>query len=149
MLKLAPAVLIVALLAGCGSSSSPGLNDPDVAIQIASGFPALRAGVDVPMTFNVYVLNRSSEPITVEQMRIESTGMVSFSVRSRTEYFQETIAPGQAAKLTIMALARAVSTRAAANEPLMVRITANFGSELGRFQRIYIRDAGGSMEGPR
>ena len=57
------ALIALVMLPACGSSSGPKLIEPDVAVRIAGGFPALRAGVDVPMSFDIYVRNNSAELI--------------------------------------------------------------------------------------
>jgi hypothetical protein len=147
--RFGPAVIIALLtLFGC-SSSTPSLIEPDVAVRVAGGFPAMRAGVDVPMTFDIYVRNNSAEPMTILQARLESWGTVSYSVRSRLEYFQETIPPGQTAKVTMSGTARANSTRSASAERLTVRLQIMFESPYGRRQKVYFRETGGSIEGPQ
>ena len=141
-------VIALVMLSSCGSSG-PKLIEPDVAVRVAGGFPALRAGVEVPMSFDIYVRNNSAEPLKIIQARLESWGTVSYEVRSRLEYFQEEIAPGQTGMVTMPAMARASSTRAAGAERLTVRLSIMLGTPYGNKQKVYFREAGGSMEGPK
>jgi hypothetical protein len=109
----------------------------------------MRAGIDVPLSFDVYLKNRSAEPISIEQVRLESYGMVSYTVRSRTERFRKTVAPGETEKVPLFATARIVSRQAAGAEPLTVRVFITLGTPYGRITRIFMRDAGGTVTGPR
>ena len=140
-------VLSLLLIAGC--SRTPALKSPDLVVRLAGGFPAFRSGMEVPLNFDIYIRNNSSEPISLEQIRLESYSSMSFAINMRTTYFKQTIAPGESTKVPVFATARILSSRTARSEPMTVRVTANFNSPVGRFQRVYIRDTGSSVEGPR
>jgi hypothetical protein len=136
-------------LTACGSTAG----DPGVPLTInvrhVSGMPPMRAGVTVPIYFEVDVTNQSSEAITLERLQLASFGGASYQISSRTEYFNETVPPAETRTVNVSASARVLSVRTASDEPITIRATVDLASPGGRFRRVVVQRLGSGLGVPR
>lgn len=139
--------LLALVLASC--SSAPRLIDPEIFVRAVGGTPPLRSGMSYAMTFEVIVTNRSSEPITLERVQLQTTSSFSYDIRSRTEMYRELIQPGETKAVAVYANAYVNSARTAESEPITLRVSAFFNSPLGRFRRIVTRNLASGIGDPR
>lgn len=150
--KLAVASLICSMfLAACGSSSQDpvGLIPPDIDIRHVGGIPPMRSGSTVPIYFEVDVTNQSSEPITIDRLRLSSTSGGSYDIFSREEFYNVEVSPGGTETVRVAATARVFSVRTSSVEPITIRGIVHFESPGGRFRRIVIQQLGGGLGVPR
>lgn len=109
---------------------------PEVEIRQAAPL-FFGSGTTAPVSFDIAVANRGSEPLIVRRIRVESPGMVQYGVYPREEIYRETIPPGQTKTLALNATAWASQSRLQPSEPLSLRAMIDFESEGKHFREIY------------
>lgn len=132
------------LAAACASSKK------DVAIlKPEIDLVQLQAPVDVgyatgptQIQFGARIANRSSEPITLRRIEIQSIGSGSYILRKEFFPFNEKIAPDQFTTVTFWAHGYGIATdrgRTPSAEPVNVRSILYFESPVGSFHQIVTR----------
>ena len=138
MRKSAISLVVVALLAGCGSSQPFSASGGRAGVGVMLAGPVFfGSGNTAPANLDVIVENRSALPIVVRNVRIESSGMAQWGIYPIARTFRETVNPGEARAFPIFATAVARSARYTPNEPLSVRAIVQFDSEENRFQEVF------------
>jgi hypothetical protein len=72
-----------------------------------------------PATIEVSVTNRAAVPIQLRRVELDSPGMGQWGILRRTEYFNDTIGPGETRTRAIVVTA--VTTTRRPSEPLQIR----------------------------
>jgi hypothetical protein len=97
---------------------------------------------DIEVQYGIRIANRSSEPITLRNIQIQSVGFGGpYRLRPATYYFHREIKPEQYEDVTFWAKAVAAGDAFApeANAPVTVRATAFFESPAGGFRRVFTK----------
>jgi hypothetical protein len=151
MPRYAPMLLILFAVLFPSCSSANQQDGPPLTINVrhVGGMPPMRAGVTVPIYFEVDVTNHSSEPVTLERLQLASVGGASYQIGSRTELFRETIPPAETRTVNVPASARVLSARTSGDEPITIRATVHFDAPSGAFRRIVIERLGSGLGFPR
>lgn len=109
---------------------------------------------DFEVQYGLRIANRSSEPITLRRVQLQTVGLGGpYRLQARSYEFQREVKPEQFEDVTFWA--KAVSTGDAfandANAPVNVRATAYFDSPAGGFRRVFtaMLDQRGRLGGPR
>jgi hypothetical protein len=142
-------LLSALFVASCGSASQDAGPPLSINVRHVGGMPPMRAGVTVPIYFEVDVTNHSSEPVTIERLQLASVGGASYQIGSRTELFRETVPPAETRTVNIPASAFVRSTRTSGDEPITIRATVHFDAPSGAFRRIVIQRLGSGLGFPR
>lgn len=133
-------LLAIAALA-CASSGPKygnrptGIERPDVAIGMVTS-PFFGSGTTAPVPLDVEITNRSSVPLTVRRVRVESTGMAEYALYPSERLFKESVPPGQSKIFNINATAYTNVARLTPVEPISLRTTVDFETGEVRFHEI-------------
>lgn len=148
MKRLALLLASAALLA-CSSSPSAGSKENVRIIRPEIQFLQLVGPADlnypqgqIEVQYGVRVANRSSEPITLRQIRVEPVGGGGpYTIRRATYYFNQQVAPEHFADVTFWAKATARGDAYAsdATAPVTVRAIAYFEAPTGGFREVVMR----------
>lgn len=94
---------------------------------------------DFEVQYALRVTNRSAEPVTLEQIRVEPVGRGGpYAVQADTYYMRRPIAPGEKTEVTFWAHAESTGDRHSidATAPVTVRAIAFFQSGAGDFREV-------------
>ncbi len=144
------------LLAACAHSKNDvEILKPEISlVQLNAPVDSGYATGPTQVQFGARIANRSSEPITLRRIEMQSVGTGSYQLRREQFSFNEKIEPGQFGTVTFWVHAYAYPTgrdRRPSAEPVTVRGILYFESPAGSFHQIvsrYIDQFPGS-EGPR
>jgi hypothetical protein len=125
------------------SSSNPNIIRPEVNLYQLVGPADLNypAGA-IEVQFALRVVNKSGEPITLQQIQMIPMGLGGpYRVAQRTYYFNQSIAPNGTKEVPFWARALAEGDAYAtdANAPVSLRAIAHFSSPAGSFQQILMK----------
>src|SRR4028118_563310 len=102
MRRLVSFLFLLTVAAGCAStqSSRPAtIRQPDIAARLVH--PLHFGGLNTaPATIEVNIATRSTVPLMVRRIEIESPGMTQYSLDRGIRDFRETIPPGESRALT-------------------------------------------------
>ncbi len=109
---------------------------------------------DFEVQYGLRIANRSSEPITLRRIQLQTVGLGGpYRLQSRAYEFQREVKPEEFEDVTFWA--KAVSTGDSfsndATAPINVRVTVYFDSPAGNFRRVFtsMLDQRGTLGGPR
>ena len=151
MKYLAAVAATVALIA-CSSGPKATLVRPDIEFVQLSG-PAdqnYRPG-RIEVQYGLRIANRSSEPITLRQIQIQTTGAGGpYRLERATYYFDREVKPDSYEDVTFWARAFASGDAFAidAQAPVTIRAAAYFDAESGNFRQVFtkiLNQSGGSV----
>jgi hypothetical protein len=137
----APLLLIVFFLA-CSSTQHPAnLLEPEFRIRQVGGQAQVARHMQgaIAVNLEMEIINRSSEPLTVERIQVESMGAGAYTIPSTSRPFEKVIPPDRIEVFDLWAPANAENTILGANGPVTVRSVVTYRSPLGKFQKIYVR----------
>jgi hypothetical protein len=142
-MRNAASLLFALAVVSCSSSSTPKANiiQPEVDLVQVVGPAELNypnGGAD--LRFDVEIANRSGEPITLKRVELASMGPGAYTLRRDFKIFNETIAPGRTATVTVWAKALLRGGTISEQEPVRVRGVLHFDSPVGPFHSIVIRE---------
>ena len=143
MKRLPLLLLAVAALACSSGSQRANIIRPEIDIRqlVGPSDLAYPRGI-MEIQYEVRVANRSSEPITLRRIDVQSVGTGAYYLRREFFPFNEVIQPDQFKTVTfwVKGFARGRVAGAGANEPVTVRGIASFESPVGEFSQIFQRD---------
>ena len=101
--------------------------------------------------YGFQITNRSTEPLTLRRIKIETVGGGGYALRPEDRAYDRRIGAGEVGQATIQARAYFNTTGAgtASNEPVLVRATLYFESPQGSFRQIVMRNISQFSQGPR
>lgn len=102
------------------------------------GIAARNMTGNLPVRFEIEVRNPSREPIQLDRIQVETMGLGAYSISPQSKPFTLMIGSNRAALVEMWAPAVASETILGVNGPVTLRLTANFSSEFGKFQRIVV-----------
>lgn len=144
-MKRLPLLLLVLAAVACssGKSQRAEIIRPEIDIRqlVGPSDLAYPRGI-MEIQYEVRVANRSSEPITLRRIDVQSVGTGAYTLRREFFPFNEVIQPDQYKTVTfwVKAWARGRVAGAGSNEPVTVRGIASFESPVGEFNQIFQRD---------
>jgi hypothetical protein len=135
------AVCALLLLAACSSATYPVMPPPEVEIVQLYGpsdLPYARGSSSVEAQYGIQITNRSSDPVTLTHVSLQSVGGGTIAMRREDRGFNNTIEPGQTGQAVMNARVYFTSdvSGSPTREPLTVRATLSFKSPKGSFTRI-------------
>lgn len=149
MIRTAIAALVLAsFLSSCNSLSPPSLlegdapettTDFDVVVTQLNN-PPVQSARSIDVKFEVAVTNRTSEPVTVEHISLESLGAGQYSVPFRSRPFHRSVAPGVEEKFEFWTATRVGDSIVATTGPLMLRTTLTVTTPGGKRTEAFIRN---------
>ncbi|MFL6248681.1 MAG: hypothetical protein ACJ74H_21840 [Thermoanaerobaculia bacterium] len=128
--------LVVVLAIACGSTGSSrpaNISAPELRAGIA-GTVFFGSGTSAPVTIDVAVTNTATVPIVLRRLEVDSPGMASYGLIRTARTMRETLAPGETK--TVSVFATAVTTVRNPNEPLNIRVIADFENGKDRWREI-------------
>jgi hypothetical protein len=127
-------VSIVAVACASGGSSRPAaIAAPEIEAGLV-GTVFFGSGNSAPANVDVIVTNRANVPIVLRRVDIDSPGMASYGLIRTSREVRETIAPGETKRVTVFATA--VTTVRNPNEPLTIRVVAEFEAGTDRWREV-------------
>jgi hypothetical protein len=114
-------------------------SDFDVVVTQLNNPPVQRAPA-IDVKFEVAVLNRTTEPVTVEHISLESLGAGEYSVPFRSRPFHRSVAPGVEEKFEFWASTRVGDPIVGTTGPLMLRTTLTVTTPGGKRTEAFIRN---------
>ena len=101
--------------------------------------------------YGFQITNRSTEPLTLRRIKIETVGGGGYALRPEDRSYEQRIGAGEVAQATIQARAyfRTTGAGTASNEPVLIRATLYFDSAEGSFRQIVMRNISQFSQGPR
>jgi len=147
MIRTALTGLALALfLLSCTSSSTlfegdapETTSDFDVALTQLNN-PPIQSARSIDVKFEVAVANRTSEPVTVEHISLESLGAGDYSVPFRSRPIHRSVAPGAEEKFEFWAATRVGDRIVGTTGPLMLRTTLTLTTPGGKRTEAFIRN---------
>jgi hypothetical protein len=123
------------LAAACGTANrSP--RAADVTVRPLAT-PFFGSALEAPVDFEVAITNRSKEPLRIRTIRVSSTGMTQYAIRSRERLLNEPIAPGETKEVIVPAMALTSRSRLTATEPLSLRVNVGYEANGRQFRELY------------
>jgi len=138
----APLLLTVLILACSSATQHPAdLIEPEFRIRQVGGQAQVARHMQgaIAVNLEMEIINRSSEPLTVERIQVESMGAGAYTIPSTSRPFEKVIPPERIEVFDLWAPANAENTILGANGPVTVRSVVTYRSPLGKFQKIYVR----------
>lgn len=113
---------------------------PEFVVRQSSGVGVAARNMtgNLPIRFEIEVRNPSGEPIQLDRIQVETMGLGAYSISPQSKPFTLTIGSNRAALVEMWAPAVASDTILGLNGPVTLRLTANFSSEFGKFQRVVV-----------
>lgn len=146
--------LLAALLfltVSCASNRQPvaQLIEPDFVVRQTSTMPNAARHVTgaIPVSYEVDVINKSEETLTLEQIRLETVGAGAYVLPQTSRPFDREIKPQHVATVKMELTASAQNTIQGSNGPVTVRGTAYFKSPYGKFQKTFLQQLNDGMRG--
>jgi len=141
MRKVLAASLLLLASAACSSqSANAGANliKPEVQIVQTSGVPAVARFEQgaLRVQYALRVTNPSGEPITLKRVTLQSQSEGAYHVGPASQAYDVIIAPGGYQEVQMSADAQTGQSLVGANGPVMLRVTTEFDSPVGKFQQI-------------
>lgn len=97
---------------------------------------------DIEVQYGIRIANRSSEPITLRHIQVQSVGLGGpYRLQPATYYFRREVKAEQFEDVTFWAKAVATGDAFApdANAPITIRATAFFEAPSGGFRRVFTK----------
>ena len=113
---------------------------PDLDARLANRL-LFGSGYEAPATIEVSITNRAQVPIAVRRVEVDAPGMRQYTIRRANRVFNQTIPPGETKVLTLFTSATANTDDARANidEPLLLRVMADFEAEGASWREVLMR----------
>jgi len=127
-------------LAGIGVAGEKAkLIEPEIAIVQVGGLPQYtNPGVPVTVEYEIHVANRSSEPITLTRVNLQSVSPVtSYALRNESRPFDVTIEPESTTVVTYKALVETRGGMVGAQTPVNIKGVAYFDADTGGFAKAF------------
>jgi hypothetical protein len=99
------------------------------------------------VNLEVDVINRSSEPITLQQITLETVGLGAYNLSSTSRPFDTTIEPGHVETVKLLLTGQAQGTIQGANGQVTMRGIGYFDTEFGKFQKVFLQQLNDGMRG--
>lgn len=150
-----PSFLLSALLMiGCSNSSVPSnvsVIPPELQIRQVGGtaFAARHEQGNIPLRFEIDILNKTAEPITLERIEMQSLGEGAYTLNNVSKPFDRRLDPDRVETVELFAPAYVNKTILGGNGPVTLRATAYFKSSLGSFRQVYIQQVNDRMTPPK
>jgi len=152
---MTPFLLLLALMIGaCSSSSVPSnvsMIPPELQIRQVGGtaYAARHEQGNIPMRFEIDILNKTAEPITLERIEMQSLGEGAYTLANISKPFDKRLNPDRVETVELFAPAYVNKTILGGNGPVTLRATAYFKSSLGTFRQVYIQQVNEKMTPPK
>lgn len=130
------AVLVVLLVAGCGSTGATrpaSIARPDIRTEPV-GNVFFGSSSSAPVTLEVTIRNNATTAITARHIDISAPGMQTYTIRPVRRIVREVIAPGDTRTITLFSTAH-TSVRDPI-EPLTLRTNISFEAEGTQWHEI-------------
>jgi hypothetical protein len=131
-----PAVLALAVLAACASTSAT----PEVSValaQVSGSRDMFFFAGPVNVEYEVTVTNPTNEPVTLRRLDLKTVGAGAYTLRTPSQPLQVTVRPGMVSVVRVSANAISRGGNANSAEPVTVRGTAYFDAPSGAFTRVF------------
>jgi hypothetical protein len=139
----ASSVLVALVLTACSSSSGAGNTYVKPLIQLVqtSNVPVAARHTDGPLTIHyaMRVENRAGEPLTLQQVTVQSVSEGAYYVAPTSKPYDIAIAPGAKEDVEFWVSAQPAGSIVGANGPVTLRVTCIFDSPAGKFQQIVMQ----------
>ena len=147
-------LLSAVILIGCSSSSVPSdvsVIPPELQIRQVGGtaFAARHEQGNIPLRFEIDILNKTAEPITLERIEMQSLGEGAYTLNNISKPFDRRLDPDRVETVELFAPAYVNKTILGGNGPVTLRATAYFKSSLGSFRKVYIQQVNDRMTPPK
>ena len=132
--------LTILAVAGVGLAGDKAkIIEPEIAIVQVGGLPEYsNPGGPVTVEYEIYVQNRSSEPITLTRVNLQSVSPVtSYALRNESRPYDVTIAPNETSVVTYRALVDARGGMVGAQTPVNIKGVAYFDADTGGFTKPF------------
>jgi hypothetical protein len=142
-MRNAALLLFAIALVSCSSSSTPKAHiiQPEVDLLQVVGPAELNypnGGAD--LRFDVEITNRAGEPITLKRVELSTLSDGAYILRREFRTYDETIAPGRTATVTMWAKALIRGGTIREQEPVRIRGVLHFDSPAGPFHSLVMRE---------
>jgi len=130
------ALFAVLFTLACGSGGSgrpPGIAQPELRAGL-NGTVFFGSGNTAPANIDISVTNHATVPIVLRRIEVDSPGMGTYGLIRTARTFRETIGAGETKNVTVFTTA--VTTVSNPNEPLTIRLLADFESGTDRWREI-------------
>lgn len=154
-MKRLVAVAAACLALACSTGNRAGILQPELELVQLIGPEELNYQQgQIEIQYGLRIANRSSEPISLRQIQIESLSAGGpYRLRRETYYFNREVKPNELADITFWAKAFSTGDFASidATAPVTVRGTAYFQSPAGDFRQVFVKmlTQMGGKRGPR
>lgn len=145
MRKAIAALVVVAALAGCSSTSSDSkkvkLARPEILFVQTSDIPVAARYADggVTIHYAMRVQNKATEPITLKRVTVQTISEGAYHVSPTSKPYNVSIAAAQDEDFDFWVAATPGLSLVGLNGPVTVRVTTEFDSSQGTFQHIVVR----------
>jgi hypothetical protein len=134
------ALAVIALLAGC-ASSSPSSDAPPLDLKLVQvGTPAADMyyfSGPINVQYDLVAHNPANAEYTLKRLDIQSVGPGAYSIRTGSSPITYRIPPNTTTTIHLSTWARAAGGFLRAEEPVTVRAIAQFDGPKGTFQKVW------------
>lgn len=147
-------LLLVLMICDCSSSnvaSNVSMIPPELQIRQVGGtaYAARHEQGNIPLRFEIDIINKTAEPITLERIEMQSLGEGAYTMANVTKPFDKRLDPDRVETVELFASAFVNKTILGGNGPVTLRATAYFKSSLGTFRQVYIQQVNEKMNPPK
>ena len=141
LIALSSLLLVFAACASQRDNAKAPVTKPQIDLVQTSGVPTAARHVQGGMNIHyaARIEKRASTPITLKRLTIQSLSEGAYVVGPHSVPFNVEIAPDNYHDVEFWAPARAGQSLVGADGPVMVRLTAEFDSPVGKFQEVLTR----------
>jgi len=142
MRKILVALSLGFLIAACSSSPKrAGIVRPEIEVDqlVGPGDVGYPRGI-IEVQFGMKISNRSTQPITLRRIEIQSMGGGGYVLRHETQAFNTTIEPNHFDTVKFWVHALSKGDTPAANEPVTIRGVAQFDTPAGSTQQFFLKN---------
>ena len=134
------ALVSALLFVACASTPQRPATVEQPEIQLAPSSPIFfGSGTSAPASLDLSITNRANVPLNVVRVRIESSGVADYALRTFERSYRETLAPGQTQVFPILTQAYAAYAGLRTAEPTTVRVFVDFEAGGVRFRETSLQ----------
>ena len=134
------AIFLTVLAVACASTPQRPANVQQPEMQLSPASPIFfGSGTSAPASLDLAIANRANVPLTVVRIRIESSGIADYALRTYERNYRVTIEAGQVHVFPILTQAYAAYAGTRTAEPLTVRVFVDFEAGGVRFRETSLQ----------
>jgi hypothetical protein len=140
----AAALILLTLFAACGTQNAAASKVNLQLVQLIgpSDLGTGSLGGPMSMQYQLYIENKSDEPITLRQVQLQTPSPGAYALRNIPNFFKQSIGAGQRGTVTFWVPGVARGGISGNEEPVTIRGLVYFEAPSGDFQQVFLQTLG-------